>query len=190
MSKLRHQQFREETLKLILQKGFKGATMRELAHCLDCDVANIYNYIPSKQAFLKELLFEMSDHFHTGIDEIENASLDPINQIHRLVRLYVDLTCAFPLEVALLTNEWRHLEDPDLQKFISERDRFESRVERMVEEGIKSCELRKMKPGTATHLLLSSLRWLFQFVHKDPGINRLRLEQDIIDFVLLGLTKE
>lgn len=186
----KHRQFREEALKLILKKGFKGATMRELAQSLDCDVANIYNYIPSKQIFLKDLLFEMSDHFHTGIDEIMDAGLAPVDQIRQLVRLYIELTFALPLQVALLANEWRHLEEPELTRFVAERSRFEGKVLEIVRKGIRSGALKKMSPETATHLLLSSLRWLFQFIREVPATNRLRLEEEIFDFVLNGLRRE
>jgi TetR/AcrR family transcriptional regulator, cholesterol catabolism regulator len=186
----KHRHFREEALKLILQKGFKGTTMRELAQSLDCDVANIYNYIPSKQIFLKDLLFEMSDHFHAGIDEIMAAGLSPVDQIRQLVRLYVELTFALPLQVALLANEWRHLEEPELTRFVTERSRFEGKVLKIVGKGIRSGALKKMSPETATYLLLSSLRWLFHFIREVPATNRLRLEEEIIDFVLNGLRRE
>ena len=53
----KRQRFLDEALKLIHEKGFKGMTMRNIAEKLNCDVANVYNYIENKQALLEERLF-------------------------------------------------------------------------------------------------------------------------------------
>jgi AcrR family transcriptional regulator len=71
----KHVVFRQKALRLILEKGYKGATMRDFADALDCDVANIYNYIPSKKSFLSEELFNMSGRFHECLDQIIAAKL-------------------------------------------------------------------------------------------------------------------
>jgi AcrR family transcriptional regulator len=187
MVKEKHTQFRQEALKLILEKGYKGATMRDLADVLDCDVANIYNYIPSKKSFLTEELFKMSGRFHQGLDQIIAAKLKVEDQIRQLVRLYVQLTMDFPLQVALLSNEWRHLDQPALNDFLDERNRYEKKVKKILEQGFRSGELVKIDPDVATHLVLASLRWLFMHTVEQPVKNKITLENEIINFILKGL---
>lgn len=179
--------FQETALRLILEKGFKGMTMRDLANALQCDVANIYNYTPSKQAFLKEELLGMSAKFHTGIDEILTSGLNTTEQIKHLVHLYLQLSRDFPLQMALLANEWRNLESSDLEKFIKERKDYEEKVKKMLMKGMRKGEIRKMNPDTITHLLLSALRWLFSFGAEEKVVNRVRLEEEILEFVTKGL---
>jgi len=184
----RHQLFRERALQLISEKGFKGMTMRDLAAAMQCDVANIYNYIPSKQAFLKDQLFSMSALFHEGLDEITESGLSVSGQIKQLVRLYVRLTFEFPLQVALLANEWRHLESKYLMAFVEERNDYEEKVRKLVSRGIRKKEIRSMNAHTGTHLVLSSLRWLFMHIDHTPVRNRITLEDEIIQFLMNGLS--
>lgn len=182
----RHKIFRDKALGLILERGFRGMTMRDLATALDCDVANLYNYIPSKHAFLSGQLFEISARFHKGISEITASGLTVTDQIRQLIRLNIDLAVTYPLQIALLVNEWRNLHEADLQRFIKERTHYEEEVKKMVMVGIRNAEIRKMEPDTATHLLLASLRWLFVHTRENPAINRMRLEAEITAFVMHG----
>ena len=162
-------------------------TMRDLATAMECDVANLYNYIPSKQAFLKEQLFVMSSRFHQGIDEISESGLSTCGQLGQLVRLYVQLTFEHPLQVALLSNEWRHLSPADLIAFLNERSDYEQKVKKILSKGIRKKEIRNINADTATHLVLSALRWLFIHIEQTPIKNRINLEAEIIEFLMHGL---
>lgn len=185
----RQQWFEQKALDLILEKGFKGMTMRDLASSLECDVANIYNYIPSKQAFLRDQLLNMSERFHHGIDEIVRSGISVPDQLKALVRLYVSLTIDYPGQVALLANEWRHLDHPDRQKFLEERHQYERKVQRMLKKGMRQGDIRRMNAEVATHLVLSALRWLFVHIDSKPVSNKIRLEEEINRFILTGLTE-
>ena len=49
----KRERFLQAVLQLIHEKGFKATTMRDIAEKLNFDVANIYNYIDSKQSLLR-----------------------------------------------------------------------------------------------------------------------------------------
>lgn len=179
--------FHKKALALILDKGFRGTTMRDLAESMQCDVSNIYNYIPSKQALLKQHVFLMSQRFHQGIDEIAMSGLSAVEQIGEVIRFYVGLSFEAPYQTALLVYEWRHLEEPDRSLFLTERKAYEDKVRKMITHGIRVGEFKKISPDTATHLILSSLRWLFQYVKDNPQSNRIKVEREISSFVLRGI---
>ena len=187
LSSSRHEAIHKEALKLILDKGFRGATMRDLAAQVGCDVSNLYNYFPSKQDLLCHHLFDMSRRFHTGLAEIESSGLEPISQVQELVRFYVRLSFDMPLQCALLVNEWRHLEEVDRSRFVSERHTYELKVQKMVGKGIRDGSFSKLDAVAVTHMILSSLRWLFQYVHAHPKANRIKLEHNITEFILNGI---
>jgi AcrR family transcriptional regulator len=44
-------------LELFAEKGFSGASMRELARRCGTTASNVYNYVPSKEALLRELFW-------------------------------------------------------------------------------------------------------------------------------------
>ena len=72
----KRERFLETSLKLINEKGFKATTMRDIAQKLNCEVANIYNYVDSKQSLLETYLFGISNEFHAAIDTIIERIID------------------------------------------------------------------------------------------------------------------
>lgn len=184
----KRQEFVQESLKLIHQKGFKATTIRDIAETMDCDVANVYNYIDSKQGLLESHLFQINELFHFKVDEITSSSYSPIDKIKKLVSIYVEMTMTKPFESSLLVNEWRNLKEPKLSEFIKGRNSFERKVKKIIIEGIEDCSLRDVDPELATFTLLSSVRWLFnKYAGKKVKVNRLEVEKQLIDFILKGI---
>ena len=186
----KREEFIAKSLKLIHQKGFKATTIRDIAECMNCDVANVYNYIDSKQGLLESHLFAINNEFHENVDQIIKSSYSPVDKIKKLIGLYVQITVARPLEASLLVNEWRNLKEPKLSEFIKERESFERKVKKIILEGIKEGAFRQMDPELATYSMLSSVRWLFnRYAGKQIKVNKIELEKEIMEFVLNGLSK-
>jgi len=59
----------DRALELFSEKGFEGASMRELARRVGTTPSNVYNYFPSKEELLREV-------FRTGAEQIRD-SLEP-----------------------------------------------------------------------------------------------------------------
>lgn len=188
----KRQKFFEESLILIHQKGFGATSMRDLAQHMGFKVANVYNYIDSKQALLETYLFGISNEFHQGIDNILASSYSPTEKLKALISLNVRLTAQKPYEVALLTNEWRNLDNKEgrLDDFLKEREAYEGKVKQLIQEGMTNGEFRSLDLELATSLLLSSVRWLYdKYTQNGQKMNPIELEKQISDFVLLGLGK-
>lgn len=185
----KHQIFYETSLKLVYKKGFKATTMRDLAEEMGCDVSNIYNYIDSKQSLLEEILFNINDLFQEGIDLIRCSDYGPIDQLKQIVRLYVNLSIERPLELSLLTNEWRNLKGEKLELFISEREKFEHKVKSIIREGMRKKVLIEMDLKLATFLFLSALRLLFdKYALTENPFNKIELERQINRYIFQGFT--
>lgn len=187
----RKKKFLEESLKLIHEKGFKATSMRDIAEHMNFEVANIYNYIDSKQALLETFLFDISDQFHNGIKVIIDSDQSPEEKITAFIQLQIQLTSTRPYEVALLVNEWRNLKEPKLSAFIKERHLYESYVSKILKEGMDSGAFRKMDLDVAVHLVLSSVRWLYSwYTSHAKAVNPKELENQIATFLWNGLQPE
>jgi len=186
----KHGQFRLELLKMMHDRGFKGTTMRLLAERLDCDVANLYNYMESKQKMLDYFLFDISARFHQEIDLIRGSGFNAKDKLNHLVHMYVQMSHTKPYQMSLLVNEWRHLAEVRQKLFLRERKSFERKVRSIIEEGMAQGEFRILQPDIATHLVLSSTRWLFNYFTSPGGsINPHELERQISVFVETGILK-
>ena len=186
----RRDRFFNECLKLIHEKGFRATTMRDIAERLDFEVANIYNYIDSKNALLQKYLFDISAEFHQGIQLILESAMLPEAKIRAVISLHIRLTSERPYQVALLTNEWRNLKPHDQEKFLQERAWYESQVKCILKMGITSGHFRSLNVEVATFSILGSIRWLFDwYTDHSKEMEPKDLENQISNMILNGLMR-
>ncbi|WP_291868259.1 TetR/AcrR family transcriptional regulator [Maribacter sp.] len=189
MSKMtKKERFLATSLKLINEKGFKATTIRDLASSLNCEVANIYNYIDSKQSLLETYLFGISNEFHFAMDTIIDSKISSEEKLKLIIRTHIDLMVKKPYELALLVNEWRNLKEPKLSTFIAEKNTYENKVKTVIKEGMEQGVFRSLDLEIATFTFLSTLRWLHD---KNTGypikMDPLEIEKQITQFVFSGL---
>jgi AcrR family transcriptional regulator len=154
----KRERFLEVVLQLIHEKGFKATTMRDIAEKLNFDVANIYNYIDSKQSLLEIYLFNIQNEFHDSIDLIINSTHTPQEKLRLFICSYIQITAKRPLEQALIANEWRNLKNPKLQEFIDRRKDYENKLKTIINEGVNNGQFRIIDVDITTHIIMSALR--------------------------------
>lgn len=182
--------FLATTLELFHEKGFKATTMRDIAGKLNFEVANVYNYIDSKQSLLESFLDDISDEFHASIDNILQSSHSPAEKLRRMISENIQLTANKPFEVALLMNDWRHLNGQKFDDFIKRRTDYENKVSLIIKDGIKQNQFRDMDIEIATFSVLASLRWLYsKYIDRKTKLNPEQIEKQISDFIFAGIGK-
>ena len=178
-------------LKLIHRKGFKATTMRDIAHELNFEVANVYNYIDSKQSLLEGYLFDIQDEFHKAIDTILATPHSPNEKLRLLVASYISITTKRPYHQALLVNEWRNLKEPQLQEFVSRRKDYENKMRGIIAEGIEEDQFRANDVEMMAQTILATLRWLHnKCLDSETIINPLEIEKQLLDFIFTGISKK
>ena len=184
------ERFLEVVLKLIHKKGFKATTMRDIAQELNFEVANVYNYIDSKQSLLEEYLFDIQDEFHNAIDPILDSTYNPDEKLRLVVSSYIRITTKRPYEQALLVNEWRNLKEPRLQEFVTRRKEYECKLGVIIKAGVEQGQFRTLEVEMATQTILASLRWLHnKYLESESAINPIEIEKQVTDFIFEGISK-
>src|SRR6056297_269526 len=159
LKETKRDRFFSKTLILIHKKGFKATTIRDIAQNLHFEVANVYNYIDSKQSFLEESLFGIQQEFLNDMDAIEDSEFHATEKLEHLIRSYIQITSKRPYEQALLVNEWRNLNQPKLQEFVKHRARYEQKFEAILDEGMRTGDFKEMDSQIAAQIILATLRW-------------------------------
>jgi AcrR family transcriptional regulator len=178
------------TLQLIHEKGFKATTLRDIAQKLNFEVANVYNYIDSKQALLEAYLFDISDEFHKAQDRIIDSTYSSREKVQLMIASYIQITAKRPYEQALLVNEWRNLKEPRRQEFMQRRKDYEDKLMAVLQEGVDQGQFRVLDVELTAHTLLASLRWLYKkHIDEAKAINPIEIEKQLTDFIFLGILK-
>lgn len=183
------ERFFKEVLKLIHVKGFKATTMRDIASKLNFEVANVYNYIDSKNELLETYLFGMQDEFHHSLDDIMDSSYSPKEKMRLVISSYIQITSKRPYEQALLVNEWRNLKEPKLQEFIERRIDYENKIKIIFQEGVENGQFENVDLEIATATILASLRWLYKkYIDTTSKINPLEIEKQLTHLIFNGIS--
>ncbi len=182
--------FLQESLKLIHEKGFKATTMRDIAEQMNFDVSNSYNFIKSKQDILENFLFDMSNEFHQAFDNILDSSYSHDEKLKQIISAHIKIASTKPFEVALMVNEWRNLKEPRYSEYVLLRDSYEQKIAAFLQDGIKKKVFKDFDVDIAKNLIMASLRWFYDSYTTDKTkINPIELERQIIAFLFTGFVQ-
>ncbi|MEP3373659.1 MAG: TetR/AcrR family transcriptional regulator [Maribacter dokdonensis] len=181
--------FFKETLKLIHEKGFRATTMRDIAERMNFEVANIYNYIDSKDALLENYVIGITKEFQTYMDNIIDSTFSPKDKLRMVISKHIQFTFEKPYQLALMANEWRNLKEPALSEYVAKRSDYIAKIASILEDGVEKGEFRPMNIEIATNSIVSSLRWSYnKYVdNSNTRINPIELEKQFMDFIFNGV---
>lgn len=91
-------------LEVFAAKGFRGATLDEIAGAAGLSKPNLLYYFPSKEAVHRTLLSQLLDTWLEPLRHL-NAEGDPVDEIINYVRMKLDMARNFPRESRLFANE-------------------------------------------------------------------------------------
>lgn len=174
---------------LFKEKGFKAASMRELADVVGVEAASLYNHIHSKSELLHIICFEVANRYMQTMDEIEAEPTNSIQKIEKLLRFLITGMVLHYDEVYVSDREWKHLSEPYLSNFQSQRRTFRKRFAAIIEQGITKKEIKKIDAPTAVLILLHAVSGIESWHRSKVKINGKELEENMITILVGGLKK-
>jgi TetR/AcrR family transcriptional regulator, cholesterol catabolism regulator len=143
-------------VRVFAQRGFHGASMRQLAAEAGMTQSNFYNYFPSKSHILLAILRDASAAQMTLTQAAIDAAGDDVVErfragIEAFVRYYVDNP-----DVSLVAiSELRYLEGDQRREIVEARDREQEIFSALVAEGAASGVFATPFPHQATLAVLT-----------------------------------
>lgn len=174
---------------LFREKGFKAASMRDLAEAVGVEAASLYNHIKSKTELLHELCFSVANRFLQKIDEVEAEKITSIEKIEKLLRFHINEMIHHYEEVYVSDREWKHLADPYLSNFQNQRRIYRKRFAAIIESGIRNNEVKKIDAPTAVLIMLHAISGIESWHRSTQKISAAELEENMVTILVGGLTQ-
>jgi AcrR family transcriptional regulator len=172
---------------LFKTKGFNAASMRELAESLDVEAPSLYNHIGSKIELLQSICFDIANAFTSHLEKAEALKESKMAIIENIIRFHIQMMLDKYDEVYVANHEWKHLKEPYLSNFLSQRRNYEKRLVALIEQGIAARELKAINPYVAVLNILSAVRGL-EFWHRHKkNVSAKVLEDDMVEHLLNGI---
>jgi AcrR family transcriptional regulator len=174
---------------LFLEKGYKAASMRDLAERVGVEAASLYNHIRSKTELLHDICFNVANVFWEHMSKVESSDARPIEKLETLLRFHIRQMIENFQEVYISDREWRYLADPYLSNFQNQRRNYRKRFAAIIEQGIASGEINRIDSSTAVLIVLHAVSGIESWHRSTHKISGEELEENMIIILIDGLKK-
>ena len=172
---------------LFREKGYKAASMRDLAEAVGVEAASLYNHIKSKSELLHELVFSVANKFVLKVDEIESEPISSFQKMEKILRFHINEMIHHYEEVYVSDREWKHLSDPYLSNYQNQRRVYRKRLAAIIEEGIRNKEIKAIDAPTVVLIFLHAVSGIESWHRSTKKITAEELEQNMVAILIDGL---
>jgi TetR/AcrR family transcriptional regulator, cholesterol catabolism regulator len=177
----------EAATRLFREKGFKAASMRDLAEAVGVEAASLYNHIQSKEELLQEICFKVANDFNQKCDEVESSALTSIQKVEAMLRFHIRQMFEHYEMVIVADRDWKHLSDPYLSNFHSQRRIYRKRLAGIIERGIAQKEIKPVDAPTVVLIMLHAVNGIESWHRSKEKITAKQLEENMVLIMIEGL---
>ena len=171
------------------QRGFAATSMRDLAEVVGIEAASLYNHISSKNEILEAICFEMANHFNTHMDQIEATRQSALSALEAILRFHIRQMIDNYEQVYVSDREWKHLQEPYLSNFQTQRRNYRKRIAQLIEMGIQKKEILPIDSATAVLIMLHAISGIESWHRSKKRISARELEDNMLTILVGGLRK-
>src|ERR1022692_2632428 len=179
----------EKAARLFREKGFGAASMRDLAETVGVEAASLYNHIQSKSEILQAICFKVANEFISHLEAIEMGNEPTLKKMETIIRLHIRMMLEQYEFVYISDHEWRHLTEPYLSNFLSQRRSYRKRLGDIIGEGIHKNEMKNIEPYVAVLTILSAISGIESWQRSRKSISAGTLETNMVKYLIEGLKK-
>jgi TetR/AcrR family transcriptional regulator, cholesterol catabolism regulator len=181
---LRKQMIIDTAVKIFHRKGYRAATLDDVAHELGLTRPAIYHYVSSKEDLLSQIYLQALESFCDTIYEITAMDLTAPEKLKIFV--YRHLNTVVIENIAMFTvffSEENQLAKKDFQKIRKEKRKFTRVVENIIIEGMEQGYFRPVNPQLQANAIIGMCNWLYRWYK--PGRSSFTPDQIMDQFTSL-----
>jgi AcrR family transcriptional regulator len=161
---LKKQMIIDAALKIFHRKGYRAATLDDVAHELGLTRPAIYHYVSSKEDLLSQIYIQAMESFFDIIYEITGMELTPPEKLKLF--LYRHLNTVVIENLAMFTvffSEENQLAKEEFQQIRKEKRKFTKVVENIIIEGMEQGYFRPVNPKLQASAIIGMCNWLYRW---------------------------
>jgi AcrR family transcriptional regulator len=175
--------------KLFREKGYKAASMRDLAVKVGVEAASLYNHIRSKAELLHDICFNVANIFFEHISAVEANNAPAIDKLETLLRFHIRQMLENFEEVYVSDREWRYLTEPYLSNYQNQRRSYRRRFAAIIQQGIEQGQINKIDASTAVLIVLHAVGGIDSWHRSTHKVSGEELEENMVTILIEGLKK-
>jgi len=173
---------------LFRKKGFRAASVRELAEMMGVEAPSLYNHIGSKSELLQEICFDVAKDFTAHMKTVLASEKNAAEKTAALIRFHIAKMYNDFDKVYVSDNEWKQLHKAEADDYLARRREYENAFAGIISDGIREKLFTKMHPRIATLTILSALRGLELRQQNKKEFSLKELEENMVRHLINGIT--
>jgi AcrR family transcriptional regulator len=167
---IRMQKIVEAATALFHRKGFKAATLDEVAQELGLSKAALYNYIPSKGKLLALIYNQAFEKIFHRIYEISALKVSPEEKLRQIIRDHIcNIITKNVTMFSVFFAEENQLPGKDFQQIREEKKRYTRLVIKIIEEGIEQGVFQPIDARLQAYAILGMCNWIYKWYKPDKA---------------------
>ncbi|MBI1745347.1 MAG: TetR/AcrR family transcriptional regulator [Acidobacteria bacterium] len=152
-----------EAAHIFARKGFRGATIRDIARQTGISLAGLYYYFRSKD----ELLFLIQKHcfewLTLSLEQQLEGVADPVARLRLLVKNHLEYFLTNMREMKVLSHEAESLDGAFLAEIEQIKRRYYKICLSVVQELINAGKMKELNPRITVMSLLGMMNWIYNW---------------------------
>lgn len=179
----------EAAAQVFRQKGFHGASMKDIADAVNLQKASLYHHVSSKQEILLSILDRALELLLERISAITVQNISPDKKLQLMMREYMKILVDNQDLAAVLLFEHRSLERKQHARHVPNRDKFETLWKEVLADGVKVKLFKCDDPALATRALLGIMNWTMTWFNPEGPLTIEQIADQYSKMMLNGLLK-
>lgn len=175
-------------MKIFQKKGFHATSMREIAKATGISLGNLYSYITKKEDILFLVHKDGLGQIYNRLDQILAKYQDPVEQLIKMIEVFFEQGSKDRREILFIYTETKSLEKKYLYEILKEESSFVSKIEKIIEMGIKQGLFYCDNPGISANVVAFNMAILaLRGWNILPRYTKKEAVNELTQFILRGL---
>ena len=180
----------ERAAEVFNERGYRGASVEELARRVGLRKGSLYHHVRSKEQILGEVLLRGMELLRGGLPGADDARLAPAEKVRAAVHFHLEWMAAEPHVTGVFLRESGNLPARLRQRLRAQVRDFERRWVALLREGIAAGAFRPdLDPKLMVQLILGLINSVHRWYRPDGRLGMKRIAEACADLVLDGLRR-
>lgn len=181
---LRRQMVIDTAVRIFHQKGYRAATLDDVANELGLSKPALYHYVSSKENLLSQIYIQAMERFFSSVYEIPSMELSPVEKMRVFMRRHLKTVVIDNLAIfSVFFSEENQLPFEDFQRITEEKKKFTGVVEKIIREGIDKGYFQPLNPKLTAYAIIGMCNWLYRWYK--PGTSLFSPDEIADQFISL-----
>ncbi len=147
--------------RVFYEKGYEGASIRDISRASGVSLAGMYYYVESKQKLLYLIQAYTFKTVLARLEERLTGASDPVDKLKILVHNHLDYFLRHPVEMKVLSHEDEALEGEYRKEILQIKRRYYAIARAIFEELRERGLARRVNPRVAVLSLFGMMNWVY-----------------------------